>query len=136
MSYLLDTNVCIALINGTSGRVRGRYFQAFKRGPIPATSSIVAHELWYGVAKSGRVAQNANRLATFLGSAVDLLDFTAEDAQAAGEIRAELERKGKRIGEYDTLIAGQAFARNLVLVTANTREFERVKGLVIEDWAV
>lgn len=134
MSYLLDTNVCIALINGSSGRVRQRYLQAAGRGAIPATSSIVAHELWYGVAKSGRVAQNANRLATFLRSAVSLLDFAAEDARAAGEIRAELERQGKRIGEYDTLIAGQAFARNLVLVTANRSEFQRVKGLVVEDW--
>jgi tRNA(fMet)-specific endonuclease VapC len=96
----------------------------------------VAHELWYGVAKSGRAAQNANRLATFLGSAVDLLDFAEGDAQAAGEIRAELERQGKRIGEYDTLIAGQAFARNLILVTANTSEFGRVKELVVEDWSV
>lgn len=136
MSYLLDTNVCIALINGTSSRVRQRYSQAVGRGPIPATSSIIAHELWYGVSKSGRVAQNANRVATFLGSAVSLLDFAVEDAQAAGEIRAELERQGKRIGEYDTLIAGQAFARNLVLVTANTSEFQRVKGLVVEDWTV
>jgi tRNA(fMet)-specific endonuclease VapC len=136
VSYLLDTNVCIALINGTSGRVRRRYSQAVNRGTIPATSSIVAHELWYGVAKSGRAAQNANRLATFLGSAVDLLDFAEGDAQAAGEIRAELERQGKRIGEYDTLIAGQAFARNLILVTANTSEFGRVKELVVEDWSV
>ena len=53
---------------------------------------------------------------------------------AAGEIRAELERQGQRIGEYDTLIAGQAFSRNLILVTANTREFARVKGLTVEDW--
>ena len=136
MNYLLDTNICIALINGTSGRVRRRYFQAAGSGSIPAASSIVAHELWYGVAKSGRVAQNANRLATFLASAVRVLDFAAEDAKAAGEIRAELERKGTRIGEYDTLIAGQAFARNLVLVTANSREFARVKGLVVEDWTV
>ena len=136
MSYLLDTNICIALINGTPGRVRRRYFQAAGSGSIPATSSIVAHELWYGVAKSGRVAQNANRLATFLTSAVRVLDFAAEDAKAAGEIRAELERKGKRIGEYDTLIAGQAFARNHILVTANSREFARVKGLVVEDWTV
>jgi tRNA(fMet)-specific endonuclease VapC len=109
VSYLLDTNICIALINGTS-------------------------ELWYGVAKSGRVAQNANRLTTFLNSAVAVLDYSERDAQAAGEIRAELERQGQRIGEYDTLIAGQAFSRNLILVTANTGEFARVKGLVVEDW--
>jgi tRNA(fMet)-specific endonuclease VapC len=86
------------------------------------------------VAKSDRIAQNANRLAAFLSNAVDVLDYTEQDAQAAGEIRAELDSQGLRIGEYDTLIAGQAFSRNLVLVTANTREFGRVKGLVVEDW--
>jgi tRNA(fMet)-specific endonuclease VapC len=136
VSYLLDTNVCIALINGSSTNVRGRSEQAVRRGAILATSSIVAHELWYGVAKSGRIAQNANRISAFLARAVAVLDYSAQDAQAAGEIRAELERQGKRIGEYDTLIAGQAFARNLVLVTANTSEFQRVEGLVVEDWTV
>jgi tRNA(fMet)-specific endonuclease VapC len=99
-----------------------------------ATSSIVAHELWYGAAKSELVAQNTRALAAFLSHNILLLDYTEQDAQAAGEIRAELERTGQRIGEYDTLIAGQAFCRNLVLVTANTRDFARVKGLVVEDW--
>ena len=136
MNYLLDTNVCIALINGTSPRIRHRYAQATASQILPHVSSVVAHELWYGVAKSERVAQNANRLVAFLSNAVDVLDYTERDAQAAGEIRAELESKGQRIGEYDTLIAGQAFARNLILVTANTREFERVKGLIVEDWTV
>jgi tRNA(fMet)-specific endonuclease VapC len=134
MSYLLDTNVCIALINGTSGNVRGQFIQAIRRKAVLSTSSIVAHELWYGVSKSDRIPQNTNRLATFLGRDIALLDFTEQDAQAAGEIRATLERIGQRIGEYDTLIAGQAFCRNLVLVTANTREFARVKGLTVEDW--
>ncbi|MGP8250885.1 MAG: type II toxin-antitoxin system VapC family toxin [Terracidiphilus sp.] len=136
MSYLLDTNVCIELINGTSPKVRARAAQAVRRGVALETSSIVVHELWYGVAKSGRVVPNANRLAAFLARAVVVLDYSAKDAQAAGEIRADLERRGKRIGEYDTLIAGQAFARNLVLVTANTREYASVKGLVVEDWTV
>ena len=136
MNYLLDTNVCIALINGTSPLIRRRYIQATAQQILPQVSSIVAHELWYGMAKSERVIQNANRLVAFLRNAVDVLDYTEQDAQAAGEIRAELESKGQRIGEYDTLIAGQAFARNLVLVTANTREFGRVKGLVVEDWTV
>jgi tRNA(fMet)-specific endonuclease VapC len=81
-------------------------------------------------------AQNARALSAFLSREVTVLDYSAQDAQAAGEIRAELERRGKRIGEYDTLIAGHAFARNLILVTANTSEFERVKGLVVEDWSV
>ena len=136
MSYLLDTNVCIALINGSSPKLRGRADQAVRRGATLATSSIVTHELWYGIAKSSRPVQNANRLTAFLSRAVTSLDYSSKDAQAAGEIRAELERQGKRIGEYDTLIAGQAFARNLVLVTANTREFQRVKGLVVEDWTL
>lgn len=136
MNYLLDTNVCIALINGTSSMARRRYLQAAAHKIIPQTSSVVAHELWYGVAKSGRVAQNANRLAAFLTNAVRMLDYTEQDARAAGEIRAELEGSGLRIGEYDTLIAGHAFSRNLILVTANTREFGRVKGLTVEDWTV
>jgi tRNA(fMet)-specific endonuclease VapC len=135
MNYLLDTNVCIALINGSSRRVRQRYIQATAH-ILPQVSSIVAHELWYGVAKSDRVTQNANRLTAFLNNAVEILDYTQQDAHATGEIRAELERQGQRIGEYDALIAGQAFSRNLILVTANTREFERVKGLVVEDWTM
>lgn len=136
MSYLLDTNVCIALINGKSDQVRRHYAQATRRNAELFTSPIVAHELWYGVAKSDRIPQNANRLVTFLGRDVVLLGYTNQDAQAAGNIRAELERQGMRIGEYDTLIAGQAFARNLILVTANTSEFARVKGLAVEDWTV
>jgi tRNA(fMet)-specific endonuclease VapC len=80
------------------------------------------------------MVRNARALAAFLGRDIAVLDFSAKDAQAAGEIRAELERQGRRIGEYDTLIAGQAYCRNLILVTANTREFGRVKGLNVEDW--
>lgn len=136
MNYLLDTNACIALINGTSNRARQRYMQATARQILPDISSIIAHELWYGVAKSERVAENANRLIAFLSNAVVVLDYTEQDARAAGQIRAELEGQGQRIGEYDTLIAGQAFNRNLVLVTANTREFARVKGLIVEDWTL
>ena len=136
MPWLLDTNVCIALINGTSPKVRTRYAQALRAGATFTTSSIVAHELWYGVAKSALPAQNARRLQAFLARDLAVLSYSEEDARAAGETRAELERKGTRIGEYDTLIAGQAYARNLVLVTANTREFRRVKGLRVEDWTL
>jgi tRNA(fMet)-specific endonuclease VapC len=136
VNYLLDTNVCIALINDSSARVRRRYVQAEKGNASFSISSIVLHELWYGVAKSTLAAQNARALAAFLSRDMAVLDFSAQDAQAAAEIRVELERKGRRIGEYDTLIAGQAYGRNLVLVTANTREFNRVKGLTVEDWSV
>jgi tRNA(fMet)-specific endonuclease VapC len=134
VNYLLDTNICIALMNATSGKVRARLAQAIRHNASLATSSIVVHELWYGVAKSKLASHNAHALAVFLNRDIAVLDYSVHDAQAAGEIRAELERQGKRIGEYDTLIAGQAFARNLILVTANTREFRRVKGLKVEDW--
>jgi tRNA(fMet)-specific endonuclease VapC len=122
-------------MNGNLPAVRKRYANAVRNGSTIATSSIVAHELWYGVAKSDLNERNARKLRGFLSSGVTLQDFSEQDAQIAGQIRAELERRGKRIGEYDTLIAGQALARNLVLVTANTREFERVKGLRLEDWS-
>jgi tRNA(fMet)-specific endonuclease VapC len=136
MNYLLDTNVCIALINGTSDPARQRYLRVARPSDLPQTSSVVTHELWYGVSKSNRVVQNAIRLSAFLTNAVLVLEYSEQDSRAAGQIRAELERNGQRIGEYDTLIAGQAFSRNLILVTANTREFGRVKGLVVEDWTV
>jgi tRNA(fMet)-specific endonuclease VapC len=134
MNYLLDSNVCIALLNGLPAGVRARFAAVAGGGSLLTTSTIVVHELWYGVAKSERAERNARKLSGFLSGGLTVLDFSAQDAQAAGEIRAELERRGKRIGEYDTLIAGQAFARNLILVTANTGEFGRIKGLVVEDW--
>ncbi len=136
MNYLLDTNVCIAIINHSSDKIRVRLLQEKIVGATLTTSSIVAHELWYGVSKSQRKPQNALSLAKFLSTEITVIDYNSTDAQAAGEIRAELEQQGTRIGEYDTLIAGQALARNLTLVTANTREFLRIPGLHVEDWTV
>jgi tRNA(fMet)-specific endonuclease VapC len=134
VKYLLDTNICIGIINGRPEKVRLNVAEALGRDEQFSTSSIVVHELWYGVAKSRQADRNARALLGFLSRDIEVLEFTERDAQAAGEIRAELERSGARIGEYGTLIAGQAFCRNLVLVTANTREFARVRGLVVEDW--
>jgi tRNA(fMet)-specific endonuclease VapC len=136
MTYLLDTNVCIALMNRRSARVRDRFAQAVNAGASLATSSVVVHELMYGAAKSERPEQNARVADEFLSSYLEILDFSAMDAQASGQIRAQLERAGKPIGAYDTLIAGQAFARDSILVTANTREFARIPGLKLEDWSV
>ena len=134
MTYLLDTNICIALINNRSAQVRAAATRVLVSGSVLATSSIVIHELWYGVAKSTQVESNTDVLSAFLARDLTILDYTDADARAAAQIRAELERKGTRIGEYDTLIAGHALARQMTLVTANTREFSRVKGLQIEDW--
>lgn len=135
MNYLLDTNACIAIINGRPERVRVRLEEALSSGAQVRIPSIVAFELWYGVAKSSRPETNANRLKAFFGGPVIVLPFEHEDAQAAGALRANLEVGGQPIGAYDLLIAGQASRRKLILVTANVSEFRRVKGLAWEDWA-
>ena len=70
----------------------------------------------------------------FLAGRIDVVPYTQGDADEAGELRAELEREGRPIGAYDVLIAGQARGRGATLVTHNTREFERVAGLTLEDW--
>jgi tRNA(fMet)-specific endonuclease VapC len=134
VSYLLDTNACIAIINGRPQGARRRLRATLTRGEPVAVSQIALFELWYGVAKSARTAANSERLAVFLAP-LGTLPFDDDDARAAGAIRATLERAGAPIGAYDTLLAGQAIRRNLVLVTANVAEFARVSGLRCEDWA-
>ena len=132
--YLLDTNACIAVINGKPPSVRTRLRKEFDAEAKVFVSAIVAFELWYGVAKSARPAANAQLLTTFFAGPVGLLAFDDEDAKIGGAVRASLEAAGKPIGAYDLLIAGQALRHKLTLVTANSREFGRVKGLDWEDW--
>jgi tRNA(fMet)-specific endonuclease VapC len=133
--YLLDTNACIALINGTPASVRVRLEKALGAGGQAFVSTVVVFELWYGVAKSAHQETSARRLETFLSGPVRMLSFEEEDAKAAGKVRASIEVSGKPIGAYDLLIAGQALRHKLTLVTANVKEFRRVKGLSWEDWA-
>ncbi len=94
-------------------------------------SAVVAHELFYGAFKSRRIAQNVATIDTLQFA---VLAFDKEDARQAGEVRAVLASRGTPIGPYDALIAGQARARNLLLVTHNTEEFGRVPGLRLDDW--
>ena len=131
MSHLLDTNACIALINGRPTTVRERLRLSLKRGDRVWLSSVAVFELWYGVAKS----ENTERLAVFTAP-FEVLSFDAEDARRAGTVRAALERAGSPIGAYDVLIAGQALRHALVLVTANIGEFGRVAHLRWEDWSI
>ena len=134
MNYLLDTNACLALINGRPASVRGRFEEASQAAARISTSSVVTFELWYGVAKSARLEANADRLAAFLAGPIDVIDFDDDDAQAAGQVRAALEAAGTPIGAYDVLIGGQALRRATTLVTANANEFRRITGLASEDW--
>ncbi len=135
MIYLLDTNACIALIDGDPPAVRARLQRVLSAGARALVPSLVAYELWYGVAKSARQEINAARVQVFFAGPVGLLPFDEEDARVAGAIRARLEAAGRPIGAYDILIAGQAVRHKLTLVTANTKEFRRIRELAFQDWA-
>ncbi|MGE0212153.1 MAG: type II toxin-antitoxin system VapC family toxin [Parvibaculaceae bacterium] len=129
----LDTNAAIAILRGKPPALLDRVRVEAPRNEL-ALSAIALFELQYGVAKSPRRMENAERLKLFLRAPIAILPFDAEDAEEAGDIRAELQRKGKPIGPYDLLIAAQARRRSALLVTANTREFSRVPKLMIENW--
>jgi tRNA(fMet)-specific endonuclease VapC len=136
VNYLVDSNACIALLNQSSERVRENFGAAKLAKSQLFLSSIVIHELWFGVANSERLRWNAPILRKFISQGFIPLDFTDRDAEIAGQIRATLRAAGTPIGAYDTLIAGQALARGLTVVTANTREFARVDHLSIVDWTL
>lgn len=129
--WLLDTNAVIALVARRSEPLLRRV-EATEPGAL-AISSIVAHELYFGAYRSQKIEFNLETL-RLLFADLEILDLDQEDARAAGEIRADLARRGTPIGPYDLLIAGQAMARGLPLVSNNTAEFERIAGLRLEDW--
>ena len=127
---LLDTNICIHVINAKPPAVLER-FRQHRMGEI-GLSSVVAAELAYGVAKSCS-ARNRQALEMFLAPLI-ILPFDEAALWAYGELRAELERKGSPIGALDTRIAAHALSQQSTLVTNNTREFARVPGLPLENW--
>jgi len=131
MKYLLDTNICIYLMNKRPKAVV-RKFRQLDIGDI-GISSITVSELHYGASKSKHVDENLHRLFTFL-LPFEVLPYDEAAATAYGEIRAELERRGEIIGPLDLLIAAHAVSRGLTLVTNNIREFQRVPNLVVENW--
>lgn len=128
MRYLLDSNAIITWFNG---RNRALVERLKAHDGEFGTSTIVIFELYFGAFNSSRVADNIDRLTNLK---MPVLEFGEADAQAAGEVRAALKKAGTPIGPYDLLIAAQAKARRLVMVTNNVTEFSRVEGLVVEDW--
>ncbi|MBL8911798.1 MAG: type II toxin-antitoxin system VapC family toxin [Archangium sp.] len=131
MKYLLDTNICIYVINDHPAGVLQR-FRQHDIGEI-AVSSVTVGELAYGIEKT-RSKKNERALRQFL-IALEVIEFGHEDGLMAGKVRAALDLKGSPIGPYDVLIAAHAKARGLTLVTNNEREFARVPGLRVENWA-
>jgi tRNA(fMet)-specific endonuclease VapC len=127
---LLDTNICIHVINAKPPAVLER-FRQHRMGEI-GLCSVVAAELAYGVAKSGS-ARNRQALEMFLAPLI-ILPFDEAALWAYGDLRAELERKGTPIGALDTMIAAHALSQQSTLVTNNIREFARFPGLALENW--
>ncbi len=132
MTRLLDTSTCIALIRHKLPDVRKR-FQAYQVGDL-GISSIVESELRLGADKSADPVKNHRQLDLLLLT-LPVLPYDRACAAAYGSLRVHLTKAGTPIGAMDMLIAAHALATGLILVTANTREFQRVPGLQVEDWA-
>ena len=127
---LLDTNICIYIINARPAAVLQR-FRQYRMGDI-GLCSVVAAELAYGVAKSGSL-RNRQALEMFLAP-LTVLPFDEAALWVYGDLRAELERQGTPIGALDTMIAAHALSQQSPLVTNNTAEFARVPGLQLDNW--
>ncbi|MGB5733196.1 MAG: type II toxin-antitoxin system VapC family toxin [Thiohalocapsa sp.] len=130
MRYLLDTNICVYIINRKPPAVIER-FRQMVLGEV-GVSSITVAELAFGVAKSGS-ARNRTALEKFLAP-LEILPFGGDAIWVYGDIRSALERSGTPIGALDTLIAAHALSAKLTLVTNNLKEFQRVAGLRCENW--
>ena len=131
MKYLVDTNILIYLMNGKSSKLQ----QKFTRRNVEqfCISSITVAELLYGAKKSIKVDQNTNAAIKIL-SPFEIIDFSSLDAMEYADIRSTLEKAGNVIGPNDLLIAAQARRQNLIVITANTKEFDRVQNLNVENW--
>lgn len=132
MTYMLDTNICIYAMKRKPEKVLQRVREELDGGLC--ISSITLAELEYGMKHSSDPAKNEQALLRFLAP-ISVLPFGATAASEYGDIRTFLQGKGTPIGPLDMLIAAHARAENLVLVTNNVREFERVPDLEIENWA-
>ena len=127
---MLDTNICIYIINAKPPTVLQR-FRYYRMGEV-GVCTVVAAELAFGVAKSGS-ARNRHALELFLAP-LTLMPFDEAAVWAYGTLRAELEHQGKQIGALDTMIAAHALSQQATLVTNNTSEFARIPGLRLDNW--
>ena len=132
LKYMLDTNICIYTIKNKPQVVREAFNQHYGRMCI---SSVTLMELIYGAEKSASPEKNLRVVEGFIAR-LEVLNYGIDAAVQTGQIRAELARAGTPVGPYDSMIAAHARALGLILVTNNTREFERINGLRLEDWSV
>ena len=130
LKYLLDTNIVIYVIKRRPMEVMGMFNANAGRMAI---SAITLSELFHGAEKSAKVQQNLSVIEEF-SSMLEVLPYTAKASQHYGAIRSELEKAGRPIGVNDLHIAAHARSEGLTLVTNNLGEFERVPGLLLENW--
>lgn len=130
LRYMLDTNICIEVLNRRTPELLARFNQFADELAI---STIVLAELHFGAEKSLRPAMNLQAIESF-AARLNVLPFSAKAASHFGAIRADLQRAGTPIGIQDTFIAAHARAEALIVVTNDRREFDRVPGLQVEDW--
>jgi len=131
MKYLIDTNICIYIMNKRPAVVIKK-FKQFELGDV-GISTITVSELQYGVAKSIHRKENQQRLEQFMAP-FEILAYDEMAAKAYGDIRFHLEKCSQPIGPLDVLIAAHALSKNLILVTNNDKEFKRIKNLQVENW--
>ena len=129
--YLLDTNICIYILKKKPIEVFER-FKTLKLGELKISSITVA-ELYYGAYNSQQVKKNIVIIDSFL-KPFDYVEFDEKSAIEYAKIKSNLKREGKIIGELDMQIAGIAMANDLILITNNVKEFERIDGLIIDNW--
>jgi tRNA(fMet)-specific endonuclease VapC len=131
IKYMLDTNILIYAIKNRPKKVR----ETFKsHSDYLSMSSVTLGELIYGAERSVQVTRNLQDIES-LAARMDVLPFDYLAATHFGQLRAELTKKGKPIGPYDSMLAGHARSLGLILVTNNMREFKRVPGLRVENWS-
>jgi len=133
MLYMLDTNICSFIIRNKPQKIKEK-LQEVEESHTIALSSIVVSELLYGATK-----KNSPKLMQIVSAFIDnfiIYDYSKISAQNYANIRTDLEKKGEIIGANDLLIASHALSLGAVLVTNNTREFQRVEELVLEDWSL
>jgi tRNA(fMet)-specific endonuclease VapC len=130
LRYMLDTSICIHVIRTYPPELRERFNRLAEQLCI---SSITLGELHYGAEKSARRADNLEAIEQFTAR-LEVLPFAEKSAAHYGQIRVQLERKGRPAGAYDMMIGGHARSEGLILVTSNLREFEPMQGLRVENW--
>ena len=131
MKYLIDTNICIYIMNNHPPEVLEK-FKHIGVGEV-GISSISVSELHYGVCKSKKIEQNIKRFEEFLYP-FEILTYDENASREYGKVRSQLEKKGLIIGPLDMLIAAHAISRELTIITNNTKEFRRIRSLKVENW--